>query len=125
MCKQFACCFSPRNARASLRQLQRADGAGTTLSLCQGPNSARWPSRTGSGLALAVATVSLHTSSQRWGRVRRGVTCSITEDEARDKVTPIAERVEKRAPGNYSTYRSLMGVKSHSFRTAQCSQEIK
>ena len=43
-------------------------------------------------LALAIAAVSLHTSSQRRERARQGVTCRITEDEARDKVIPITER---------------------------------
>lgn len=41
-----------------------------SLSLCQGPDSTWWPVRTGSVLALAMATASLHTSSQRRGRVR-------------------------------------------------------
>ena len=84
--------------------------AGGNLSLCQGPDSAWWRSRTGSVLALAVAAVSLHIHSQGWGRARRGVTCRIMEDETRDKVIPITERAEKRTPSNYGTYRSVSGL---------------
>lgn len=78
----------------------------------------------GSVLVLAVAIASLHTSSQKQKKVRQWVTCRIMEDGARDKVIPITDRREKGAPGNYSTYQSVRGVKSGSCRAAQCSLEI-
>lgn len=121
--KQTTCLllFSQK-CQGFMSELQRA-GWGNP-SLCQRPNSAWGPSRTGSVLVLAIAAVSLHTSSQRRGRVRSGVTCRITEDEARDKVTPITEKTEKRAPGNDSTYQRVTWVKSCSFRAAQRSLEM-